>query len=144
MHMYLWFGMKSNTTVEQWLESLLLLLIKKVGSARLRENDIHHGLKNNTRLTRFCDPTKKKSVRWRHCQSDIGGPSVCVWLLAEIPSSCAVFSLNDRKSGVNRHLLFYPFQKKSEMCCVYVRIIHTTMAPTRHISQLKYDFFLNL
>ena len=22
-----------------------------------------HGLKNNTRLTRFCDPTKKKSIR---------------------------------------------------------------------------------
>ena len=53
-----------------------------------------HGLKNNTRLTRFCDPTKKKSIRWRHCQSDIGGPSVlcltisrnafvlcCIWLI---------------------------------------------------------------
>ena len=52
-----------------------------------------HGLKNNTRLTRFCDPTKKKSLQWRHCQSDIGGPSVlgltisrnafvlrCIWL----------------------------------------------------------------
>ena len=52
-----------------------------------------HGLNNNTRLTQFCDPTTKKSVRWRHCQSDIGGPSElcltisrnafalgCIWL----------------------------------------------------------------
>ena len=35
-----------------------------------------HGLNNNTRLTRFCDPTKKTSLRWHHCQSDIGGLSV--------------------------------------------------------------------
>ena len=52
-----------------------------------------HGLKNNTRFTRICDPTKKKSLWWRHYQSDIGGPSVlcltisrnafvlrCIWL----------------------------------------------------------------
>ena len=42
----------------------------------------HHGLMNNTWLTRFCDSTKKKSLRWRHCQSDIGGPSVlCLAIL---------------------------------------------------------------
>ena len=35
-----------------------------------------HGLKNNTRLARFCDPTKKKSLRLRHYQSDIGCSSV--------------------------------------------------------------------
>ena len=34
----------------------------------------NHGLKNNTRLTRFHNPPKKKTVRGRHCQSDIGGP----------------------------------------------------------------------
>ena len=32
-------------------------------------------------------------------------------------------TLNNRKSGVNRHLRFYPFPMKSEMCCVvWVRI----------------------
>ena len=35
---------------------------------------LDHGLKNNTRFTRFFNPMKKKSVRWRHCQSGIGGP----------------------------------------------------------------------
>ena len=30
------------------------------------------------------------------------------------------------------------FQKNSEMCCVWVRINNLTMAPTRHISELKY------
>ena len=74
-----------------------------------------HGLKNNTRLTRFCDPTKKKSLRSR-----------------------AIFGLNDRKSGVNRHLRFYPFPKNSEMCRVWVHIIHLTMSHTRHLSELKY------
>ena len=53
-----------------------------------------HGLKNNTRLTQFINPTKKKSVGWRHSQSENGGPSVlcltisrnefvsrCIWLI---------------------------------------------------------------
>ena len=62
----------------------------------------------------------------------------CVWLLVEMPSFRAVFGLNNRKYGVNRHLLFCPFQKNSEMCRVSVRIIHLTMGPTRHISELKY------
>ena len=59
-------------------------------------------------------------------------------LLAEMPSYRAVFGLNNRISLVNRHLRFCPLQKNSEMCRVLVRIIHLTMAPTRHISELKY------
>ena len=62
----------------------------------------------------------------------------CVWLLAEMPSTRAAFDLNNRKSGVNRHLRFCTFPTNSEMCRVWVRIIHLTMAPTRHISELKY------
>ena len=38
----------------------------------------------------------------------------CVWLLAEMPSFRAVFGLNNRKSGVNRHLRFCPFPKNWE------------------------------
>ena len=36
----------------------------------------------------------------------------------------AVFGINNRKSGVNRPLRFYPFPKNSEMCRVQVRVIH--------------------
>ena len=50
----------------------------------------------------------------------------------------AVFGLNNRKFGVNWHLRFCPFQKKSEICGVWVRIIHLTEAHTRHISELKF------
>ena len=83
--------------------------------------DTHaHGLKNNTRLTRFFNPMKKKNVRWRHCQSGNGGPSV-FRLLAEMPSSYTVFDLNNRKSGVNRHLRFCQFPQNSEMRRVWVR-----------------------
>ena len=38
----------------------------------------YHRLKNNTRLTRFCDPTNKKSPRWRHYQSDIIRPLLTI------------------------------------------------------------------
>ena len=56
-----------------------------------------------------------------------------------MPSFRAVFGLNNRKSEVNRrHLRFCPFPKNAEMCRASVRIIHLTMAPTRHISELKY------
>ena len=55
-------------------------------------------------------------------------------------TSRAVFGLNNRKSGVNMHLRFYPFKKNSEMCRVWMNIIHLTMAPTRHIS----DFFFEM
>ena len=47
----------------------------------------------------------------------------CVWLLAEMPSPRAVFDLNNRKSGVNRHLRFCPFPKNSGMCREWVRIL---------------------
>ena len=33
-----------------------------------------------------------------------------------MPSSCAVFGGNNRKSGVNRHLRFFPFPENLEMC----------------------------
>ena len=46
-----------------------------VGLAGLKTH-WNHDLKNTTMLTRFFNPTKKKSVRWRHCQSEDGGPSV--------------------------------------------------------------------
>ena len=55
-----------------------------------------------------------------------------------MPSFRAVFGLNNRKPGVNRHLRLCPFPKNSEMCRGCVRIIHLTMAPIRHISELKY------
>ena len=41
------------------------------------------------------------------------------WQILEMPSSCAVFDLNNRKSGVTGHLQFFPFPKNSEMCRVY-------------------------
>ena len=74
--------------------------------------------------------------RWAISQSNT--PPVRNRLLVEIISSRAVFGLHNRKSGVNGHLGFCPFQKNSEMCHVWVRIIHLTMAPTRQISELKY------
>ena len=57
-----------------------------------------------------------------------------------MPSSRAVFVFNNRKAGVNRHLRFCPFPKKTRifMYLEWVRIIHLTMTPTRHISELKY------
>ena len=36
-------------------------------------------------------------------------------------SFCAVFGCNSRKSGVNWHLLFFPFPKNAEMCSVWVQ-----------------------
>ena len=47
----------------------------------------------------------------------------CVWLLAEMPSSRAVFDLYNRKSGVNRHLRFCQFRKNSKMCRLWVSIL---------------------
>ena len=38
-------------------------------------------------------------------------------------SSRAVFDLNNRKYGVNRHMRFCQFPKNSEMCRVWVRIL---------------------
>ena len=67
-------------------------------------------LKNNTRLTRFCDPTKKKKVRWRHCQSGIGGPSVlCRTICRNAFVSSCILALNNRKSGMT--CVFFHFQK---------------------------------
>ena len=92
-------------------------------------DSFNHGYKDNTRLTRFFNPTRRKSVRWRHCQSENGGLQCCVWLLAEIPSSWAVFDLNNRKSGVNRHLRFLSISKKTRKCAVlgaYYSLNHGT------------------
>ena len=60
-----------------------------------------------------------------------------VWLLPEMPSSRAVFDLNNRKSGVNRQLPFYQFPKNSEMCRVGSLFIKPWQY-TLHISELKY------
>ena len=71
--------------------------------------------------------SRKVDAMWhvpqRHCQSDIGSSSVLCRLLVEMPSSCAVFGLTKRKSGVNRHLRFYPIPKNSEMYSVSVNLI---------------------
>ena len=53
---------------------------------------LEHGFKYITTLTRFCDLTKKKSIQ-RHCQCDIGGPSVLCQIIAEMPPFGAVFWL---------------------------------------------------
>ena len=76
----------------EWLGYIMKLLPVAPGCNQLVVGSTH-GLKNNTQLTRFFNPTKKKSVRWRHCQLGIGGPSVlcltisrnafvsrCIWL----------------------------------------------------------------
>ena len=36
-----------------------------------------------------------------------------------MPSYCVAFGLNNRKSGMNKHLRFFPFPKNSEMCRVW-------------------------
>ena len=40
-----------------------------------------------------------------------------------MPSSRAVFDLNNRTSGVNRYIRFCQFPKNSKMCRVWVRIL---------------------
>ena len=62
----------------------------------------------------------------------------CVWLLAEIRSSLPVFDLNNRKSGVNRHLRFCQFPKNSEVCHVWCVLFIKPWHRTLHISELKY------
>ena len=62
----------------------------------------------------------------------------CVWLLAEMPSSRAVFDLNDRKSGVNRHLRFCRFPKNLDACRVGCVLFITPWHHKLHISELKY------
>ena len=56
-------------------------------------------------MTRFFNPTKKKSVRWRHSQS--------------------------KKFGVNRHLLFCQFPKNPEVyrvgCLLFIKPWHHTL-----------------
>ena len=63
----------------------------------------------------------------------------CVWLLAEMRSSCAVFYLNNRKSGMNRNLRFYQFPKKLGSvpwvwCVLFIKPCHHKL----HISELTY------
>ena len=82
-----------------------------------------YGLKNNNRLTRFCGPMKKKSIRCCHCQSDIGFPSVLCLTISRSAFVLSCIWLNNHNSGVNRHLQFYLFPKDSEMCHVWVRIL---------------------
>ena len=83
----------------------------------------NHGLKNNTRLTRFFNPTKKKE-RTMKSQAVRKWRSFCVvWLLAEMPPSRAVFDLNNQKPGVNRWIgknleWMSISKKKSEVCRV--------------------------
>ena len=47
----------------------------------------------------------------------------CVWLIAEMRSSRAVFDLNYRQYGVNRYLRFYKFKKKIGNVPCWVRIL---------------------
>ena len=55
-----------------------------------------------------------------------------------MPSSRAVFDLNNRKYGVNRHLLFCQLPKTSEMyrvwCVLFIKPWHHTL----RILELKY------
>ena len=53
-------------------------------------------------------------------------------------SSLAVFDLNNRKSGVNRHQRFCQFPKNSEMFRVGWVLFITPFHYTMHISELKY------
>ena len=81
-----------------------------------------HGLKNNTRLTRIFNPTKKKNIWWRNCQSANGGISVLCLTNSRnaFVSRCIWLKLS--QYGVNRYLWFYKFPKNSEMCrvgCVF-------------------------
>ena len=55
-----------------------------------------------------------------------------------MPSSRAVFDLNNRKSGVNRHLWFCQFPKNSEVCSVDCVLFTKPWHHTLHISELKY------
>ena len=61
-----------------------------------------------------------------------------------MPSSRAVFGLNNRKSGVNRHLRFYPFPKtrKCAMCYSVTTTILQTIATTIQIT-LKQCYYYN-
>ena len=99
-------------------------------------------------MTQFFNPMKKKSVRWRYCQSENDGPWVlCLTILVEISSSRTVFNLNYHKSGVNGHLRFCQFKKKTRKCAVlgaYYSLNHGTThcifqskiwTHTRHISE---------
>ena len=47
----------------------------------------------------------------------------CVWLIAEMRSSRAVFDLNYRQYGVNRYLWLYKFPKKLGNVPCSVRIL---------------------
>ena len=94
----------------------------KQAAAGYASYGIYHGLKNNTRLTRFINPTKKRTFDDVIASLQMAVFQCCVWLIAEMRSSRAVFNLNYRQYGVNRYLWFYKFPKNSEMCrvgCVF-------------------------
>ena len=100
----------------------------------------NHGLKNNTRLS-WLDSSILR--RKRACDDITGSQKIvvlqcCVWLLAEMPSSRAVFDLNNFKSGVNMHLRFCQFPKNSEVCRVGCVLFIKPWHHTLHISELKY------
>ena len=75
----------------------------------------------------------------------------CVWLLAEMTASRALFDLNNHKYGVKRHLRFCEFPKNSECavcgCVLLIKQLDPQTAhfqvkirtSTRHIS----EFFEN-
>ena len=85
-----------------------------------------HGLKNNTRLTRSVIGRRKRACDDVTASQILVVLRCCVWLLVEMNSSCAVFGLTNRKSGVNRHLRFTLFQtyskKLGNVPCVCVRV----------------------
>ena len=78
----------------------------------------------------------------RKCMSCSGSAGVRTaqqfWLLAEVRSSRAVFDLNNRKSGVNRHLRFCQFPKNSKVCRVGCILLIKPWHHTLYVSELKY------
>ena len=97
-----------------------------------------HGLKNIARLARFFNPPKKKACDDVTASQKMAVLQCCVWLLAEMPSSRAVFDLNDRKYGVKRHLRFCQFPKNSDACRVGCVLFILPWHHKLHISELKY------
>ena len=83
-----------------------------------------HGLKNNTRLTRFFNPTKKKNIWWRNYQSANGGISVLCLTISRnaFVSRCIWFKLSSIWSELVPVVL--QISKKLVSVPCWVRIIH--------------------
>ena len=85
------------------------------------------------------------SIRWRkRACDDLTASQVfavlraCIWPLAEMPLSLAVFNLNNHKSGVNRKLQFWKFLKNSKVLRVGWVLFIKPWHHTLHIEKLKF------